>query len=213
MRMERINEHQVRCVVTSQDLKSHQISPADLKYGSKEMQELFREMLKNASEQYHFNEDGLPVMIEAIPFNQNELLIIISAVENAEELDPHFARFRDTEGKTEPLTDGGAFQDEEDAPDLKEVTYRFESFNEVVRFCHKFPAPKLRTELYKGETAHEYFIMVHRPDDLDRIAFIKLLNIINEFTEGTLVADGTDSVLSEHGKPVMKNPHLTLAGL
>lgn len=93
MRMEKINEHQIRCVVNNADLAMHKITTNELRYGSNEANELFRTMLDEASAQYNFNEEELPVMIEAIPMNSEELLIIISAVEDADELDPHFVKF------------------------------------------------------------------------------------------------------------------------
>ena len=93
MRMERINDRQVRCLITAQDLKQRKLMLRELKYGNRETSELFREILTRATTEYGFNEDELPVMIEAVPLNANELLIILSAVEDAEELDPHFAHF------------------------------------------------------------------------------------------------------------------------
>ena len=93
MRMEKINSSQIRIVITSQDLQEWKLSVREMKYGSRETTELFRQMLQKAAQQFSFNQEGLPIMIEAVPIGPEELLLIISAVEDAEELDPHFASF------------------------------------------------------------------------------------------------------------------------
>ena len=212
MRMERINEHQVRCVITPQDLVAHKISSRDLKYGSKEMQELFRELLKDASEKYHFNEEGLPVMIEAIPIANNELLIIISAVEDADELDPHFARFRDT---SIPIDgeESKSFRETEEVPETNEAVFFFEHFNEVIAFCKRLAGVRISTSLYPGSEPHTHYLVLHRPESLSNDDFIRLLYGLNEFASP--VPDGATvyALLKEHGEPVMNNPHLILNAL
>ncbi len=42
MRMERINDRQVRCLITAQDLKQRKLMLRELKYGNRETSELFR---------------------------------------------------------------------------------------------------------------------------------------------------------------------------
>lgn len=208
MRMERINEHQVRCVVTNQDLLAHKITSKDLKYGSKEMQDLFREMLKKASEQYHFNEEGFPVMIEAIPVNHDELLIIISAVEDADELDPHFANFRSGRAEKEPAEPH--FDEPKDVPDLKVAVIFFEGFNEVIRFCKQFTLVNAETELYEGPEPHTYYFAIRRPEDMEKLAFIQFINSLNEIADVSMESETLYAFLGEHKKPVVKNPHLVL---
>lgn len=208
MRMERINEHQVRCVVTNQDLLAHKITSKDLKYGSREMQDLFREMLKNASEKYHFNEDGLPVMIEAIPVNNDELLIIISAVEDADELDPHFANFRSSRQEKET---GHVFLDEpKEIPDLKVAVIFMKGFNEAIRFAKQFTLVNATTELYDGPDPHTYYFVIHRPEDMEKMMFIQFINSLNEIAEVSMESKTLYALLKEHHSPIMQNPHLVL---
>ena len=55
--------------------------------------ELFREMMQQASNELGFEVDDIPLMIEAIPISSECLILIITKVEDPEELDTRFSRF------------------------------------------------------------------------------------------------------------------------
>ena len=57
--MEKINSSQIRIVITSQDLQEWKLSVREMKYGSRETTELFRQMLQKAAQQFSFNQEGL----------------------------------------------------------------------------------------------------------------------------------------------------------
>ncbi len=206
MRMEKINDRQVRCVVTSQDLSQRKITPEALRYGSKEASELFREVVSAASARFGFNEEQLPVMIEAVPLNQNELLIIVSAVEDAEEMDPHFARFRTPDeapdqGDRRPdlnlLTDN--------VPALRAGVLDFTAIDEVTAFCRRAAG------LFSGENLLYrenglYRLVLIRPEDLPNPDFLKVLNSLSEYGEPAPDSNLLYAYLLEHETPFMTDP-------
>ena len=50
-------------------------------------------MMQEAFREYGFTVDNSPLMIEAIPLSGETLVLIITRVDNPEELDSRFARF------------------------------------------------------------------------------------------------------------------------
>ncbi len=93
MKIEMINENQIKCTLTNEDLRERKISLGELAYGSDKAKKLFSELVQRANEQYGFESgDGIPLMIEAIPSQQN-LVMIITKVDNPDEMDPRFSRF------------------------------------------------------------------------------------------------------------------------
>lgn len=211
MRMERINDRQVRCVITAQDLEERKISLNELKYGSRETKELFHDMLSAASSKYRFNEEGLPIMIEAIPVSADELLVIISAVEDAEELDPHFAKFADVESispenSEEEKTAGFAAQ-ERLMETVRSCLLDMADIDAVIRFCRKIgPVYPGHSALYRKEHAEGYYLALMRPEDMSGKDFNAVLNSVMEYAD--LVPGGTvlAAYLKEHDKPVMEEP-------
>lgn len=93
MKIEKINENQIRCTLTREDLDSHQIHLSELAYGTEKAKNLFRDMMRQAHNEFGFEADNIPLMIEAIPINSDSIILIITKVEDPEELDTRFSKF------------------------------------------------------------------------------------------------------------------------
>lgn len=93
MKIEKVNDYQIRCTLTSDDLADRQIKISELVYGSDKTKKLFRDMMQQASLQFGFEAEDIPLMIEAIPLNSGCLVLVITKVEDPEELDTRFSNF------------------------------------------------------------------------------------------------------------------------
>ena len=93
MKIEKINENQIRCTLTREDLASRKLQIRELAYGTEKAKNLFREMMQQANFEFGFEAEDIPLMIEAIPLNADCIVLIITKVEDPEELDTRFARF------------------------------------------------------------------------------------------------------------------------
>ena len=71
----------------------HQVNLRELAYGSEKAKKLFRDMMQQAQIQFGFEADNIPLMIEAIPVNLDSIILIITKVEDPEELDTRFPDF------------------------------------------------------------------------------------------------------------------------
>lgn len=217
MHMEKINEHQVRCTLTAQDLSARSLSLKDLKYGSSETMDLFRDIVNRVTSEFSFNSEQFPLMIEAIPLPEDSLLLIISAVEDAEELDAHFAQFAAAAKDMEPgITDGeDTFYEPEHADHVHvDVSLiRFSCIDDVIGFAKKVgPSFQGENELYLTPD-HTYYLVMHRPENMEGRDFLNFLNSIMEY--GDLMENSAlrAAYLEEREKPVMKDPLKTLLSL
>lgn len=93
MKIERLNENQIRCTLNKADLADRELLISELAYGTERARELFRDMMQQASVELGFEADDIPLMIEAIPVSSECLILIITKVEDPEELDTRFSRF------------------------------------------------------------------------------------------------------------------------
>ena len=93
MKIERLNENQIRCTLNKSDLASRQLKINELAYGSDKAKELFRDMMQQASYELGFEAEDTPLMIEAIPVSSECIVLIVTMVDNPEELDTRFSRF------------------------------------------------------------------------------------------------------------------------
>ncbi|QFJ54105.1 adaptor protein MecA [Pseudobutyrivibrio xylanivorans] len=93
MKIEKINENQIRCTLSREDLISRHIKLSELAYGSAKARELFRELMEQASYQYGFEAEDIPLMIEAIPLSSESIVLLVTKVDSPDELDTRFSRF------------------------------------------------------------------------------------------------------------------------
>ncbi|MBQ7954464.1 MAG: adaptor protein MecA [Lachnospiraceae bacterium] len=93
MKIEKMNENQIRCTLTREDLANRELKISELAYGSEKAKNLFRDMMQQASYEFGFEAEDIPLMIEAIPINSECIVLIITKVEDPEELDTRFSKF------------------------------------------------------------------------------------------------------------------------
>lgn len=93
MKIEKVNDHQIRCTLTKADLADRELKISELAYGTEKAKNLFRDMMQQAAQKFGFEADDIPLMIEAIPLNADCIVLIITKVEDPEELDTRFSKF------------------------------------------------------------------------------------------------------------------------
>ena len=95
MKIERINDNQIRCTLTGQDLADRHLQLSELAYGSDKAKRLFHDMMQQASYELGFEAEDIPLMIEAIPLSGGSIMLNVTKVEYPEELDSRFSNFTD----------------------------------------------------------------------------------------------------------------------
>lgn len=113
MKIEKINENQIRCTLSKADLVDRQLRISELAYGTEKAKALFREMMQQASAELGFEADDIPLMIEAIPISSECLVLVITKVEDPDELDTRFSKFSpDQSDDSEDVDTDEAYVDE-----------------------------------------------------------------------------------------------------
>ena len=117
MKIEKINDHQIRCTLTSEDLASRNIKLSELAYGSEKARSLFRDMMQQAAMDFGFEAEDIPLMIEAVPLSSEKIVLIITKVESPDELDTRFSNFTQFDADEED-EDGLLSDNDHDMNDL-----------------------------------------------------------------------------------------------
>jgi adapter protein MecA 1/2 len=113
MKIEKVNENQIRCTLSKTDLQNRQIRISELAYGSEKARTLFRDMIQQANQEFGFEVEDIPLMIEAIPTSAESVILLITKVEYPEELDTRFSKFTEADADLYGLDE---FSAENDAP-------------------------------------------------------------------------------------------------
>lgn len=147
MKIERINENQIRCTLNRSDLADRQIELSELAYGSDKARRLFHELIQTAAAEVGFDVENMPLMVEAIPMSMDSIVLIVTRVEDPDELDTRFSRFSpNTEeewNETDPVDDlmGGLL---EGAELLKELIQKSAAGQTAPQFSVSSQEPTLQ---------------------------------------------------------------------
>ncbi|MDD7113566.1 MAG: adaptor protein MecA [Lachnospiraceae bacterium] len=122
MKLEKLNDNQIRCTLSKSDLDKRELRLSELAYGSPKARALFRDMIQQASVELDFDAENIPLMIEAIPISSDCLVLVVTKVEDPEELDTRFSRFSNPAIEEEDLNDL-SFASPDSFDDLEEEDY------------------------------------------------------------------------------------------
>ncbi len=85
MKLEKINNDKIKCIIGSDELANRHIEVEKLKYGSSETKALFKDIMDMAYKEFGFDINGVPLMIEAIPLSNGEIMLIVTKVSEKEQ--------------------------------------------------------------------------------------------------------------------------------
>ena len=80
MKIEKVNDNQIRCTLTKEDLADRQIKLSELAYGSEKARSLFRDMMQQANYEFGFEANDIPLMVEAIPLSADTIILVVTKV-------------------------------------------------------------------------------------------------------------------------------------
>ncbi len=158
MKIEKVNDNQIRCTLTREDLAERQIKLSELAYGTEKAKMLFRDMMQQAAYEFGFEADDIPLMIEAIPLSADTIILVITKVEYPEELDTPVKVLVD-------ITKLFMFQNLTELSKLAAVLGGFY---------------KGKNDLYEDVATHRYYLLVSKSRQTPE-EFNKVCNILSEY--------------------------------
>ena len=227
MKIEKVNENQIRCTLTREDLASRELKISELAYGTEKAKSLFRDMMQQANFEFGFEAEDIPLMIEAIPLNAECIVLIITKVEDPEELDTRFSRFApsvtedsdEEDDYDEPDSVGEIsdlfrrLQDRPAAPsaspssDTVEISeaenihsciFRMESLNDVLTAAAVTgPFYTGQSTLYKDDTSGKYLLLLTQQAD-GKDSYDRACNILSEYGTPKRFLSAGRTFLEEH---------------
>lgn len=111
MHIEKINDNQIKCILSQRDLLSRELDLSELAYGTEKARSLFREMIEQAHHDFGFEAENTPLMVEAIPISRDSIILIITRMDNPDELDTRFSRFSSMAGDDIVMEEDNDFSD------------------------------------------------------------------------------------------------------
>ena len=232
MKIEKLNDHQIRCTLTSEDLATRNIKLSELAYGSEKAKALFRDMMQQAAMDFGFEAEDIPIMIEAIPLSSEKIVLIIS---NENEDDDILSFGSDAFGdSSDQEPDETSMQLLDLLQQLKQAHKKEESSakkkdtpsipSDLVRLFtfHELDAAILaantlqgfyqgKNTLYKDPQAGDYYLILHQSQHT--IAeFNQVYHLISSYLQPKKYTTGTQAYYEEHFQKIINGNALQQLG-
>lgn len=203
VKIEKISDSQIKIVLNQADLKNRDIKISELAYGSKKAQELFRDMMETAFEEYGFDADNVPLMIEAVPLSIDSIMIIVTKVDNPDEIDEKLNAFRPKPNnrtfKKKPVEE----KEESSSPSL--TVYSFNKLDDVVDVSIRlYPLYCGVNSLYKDIDTKRYFLVLHK-NYFGNTNPHQIESILNEYGNKHVSSPLSEGFLAEHGELMIQD--------
>ncbi len=227
MKIEKVNENQIRCTLTKEDLASRQLKISELAYGTEKAKRLFRDMMQQANHEFGFEGEDIPLMIEAVPLNSESIVLIITKVEDPEELDTRFSRFapsvhedinseedEETEDTSdeildlfrklqteEPSSQASTVEAASEQSDIRPIyrLFHFVSLRPILSIIEGLPTSlKIESSLYKDHKTNHYLLLLSNINSDSAETYNKLCNRLSEYGSIQRVLPATPAYLAEH---------------
>ena len=221
MKIEKIDDNSIKCTLSSLDLSSRNLNLRDMTYGSQAAKRLFNEMMQKAKEEVGFSIENTPLMIEAIPLQGGAVQLIISKVDDPEELDTRFSKFsaagsgqngwiselatqilEGAQGLMKQLKETeeepGVAEEKKESGDEGIRLYRFRTLDRVIDAAKAVSYCDLgANSLYKAEDKKGYYLSLHsKGDDIDSLN--RAANLLLEYGERVNGGSATEAFYKEH---------------
>ena len=220
MKIEKVNENQIRCTLTREDLASRELKISELANGTEKAKSLFRDMMQQANFEFGFEAEDIPLMIEAIPLNADCIVLIITKVEDPEELDTRFSRFApsvtedsddstadevldlfrriQSEDNTANAPEAPSASAPEESDSVRSRLFRMDTLNQVINAAVVAAGHYhgLST-LYHEEGTDGYYLILTQGEE-DREVFDRVCNVISEYGIPKRSTPASLTFLEEH---------------
>ena len=211
MKIERINENQIKLTLTKSDLSERNIKIEDLTKTNEKTTALFRDIIEKAFEECGFEAENTPLMVEAMPASMDGIMIIVTKLEEGKtsDIDNKINIMKQTKDfnnfspfKRKPLYNPNS---QIKGDDNQLIIYSFDNIDDIIniseRVKNKFNGI---SSLYKYD--NRYFILLQNPSNSQKkYDFSNIEDIIGEYGQKHISAVLSKYFLIEHGEKIIEN--------
>lgn len=233
MKIEKINDNQIRCTLNKEDLEDRDINLSELALGTGKTKELFQDMMQQANDDFGFEVNDIPLMVEAMPLSSEGIVLVITKVDNPEDTKSHFANmfskeftddffsrlesmkmelddFEQIEGDTEESHK--AVSKEDTNSSLLYSIYVFDTLNDVISVAGQLASfYNGDSSVYKSPQNGRYYLSLCM-DTKDEHLLNKICSILTEQGEREEPSYAKELFYVEHFEEIIANKAIEKLG-
>lgn len=209
MKIEKINESQIKLILTQADLSERNIKLEDLTIPSEKTQELFHDIMETALEEYDFISENTPLMVEAVPVGLDSIMIIVTKIDSKNQESIGAKILSQQKDLRRFKRKSLVFQEGESDKNSDILIYSFAKLDDVIDFSLRIADTYHdASSLYK--LYDRYFIVLQIKQDGDENKAEELELILGEYGQKHISVQLSKYYLIEHGETIIENKAITL---
>ncbi len=211
MKIEKINENQIKLTLTNADLTERNIKLEELISPSNKTQELFRDIMEQAFTECGFCVDNAPLMVEATPVALDGLMIIVTKIQDKDSQKDKLSLISQNKELRRFKRKSIDTYTGENVSDNGISIYSFDALDDVINASIRL------NSTYSGynilfKYTEKYFLLIQNDSANDDISDEDIENIVSEYGTKHISTVLSKYHLLEHGEVIVKNPAIkTLA--
>lgn len=207
MKIEKLNDNQIRCTLTRADLADRQLKLSELVCGSEKAKSLFQDMMKQAASEFGFEAEDMPLMIEAVPASSDSIVLIITKVDDPEELDSKLSKFgsalQDLENKKLHALEKLEGAETKDTTALNVRLFSFATLDSVIHACTLLKSMFHGSSTLYKDTADNVYILALAREKHSASEFNKVCNMLSEYGSAEKTNAAILAFLEEHCETIV----------
>lgn len=208
MKIEKINDNQIKFLLTNEDLQEREIKLSELAQGSEKAQAFFRDIMTEAMLDCGFDATNSPLMIEAMPVTMDTVMIIVSKVTKDVNLDKTLSLIpKSLEDRKYKTGDIKTFEEEKQSYTLEEkdvYIYSFKTLEDIISLSIRLDEYNGANMIYKYQD--RYFLSLEKQGNFNT----SIENVISEYGQKHVSNVISKYYLDEHGEIIIKNDALKI---
>ena len=209
LKIEKINESQIKLILTQADLSERNIKLEDLTIPSEKTQELFHDIMETALEEYDFISENTPLMVEAVPVGLDSIMIIVTKIDSKSQESIGAKILSQQKDLRRFKRKSLVFQEGESDKNSDILIYSFAKLDDVIDFSLRIADTYHdASSLYK--LYDRYFIVLQIKQDGDENKAEELELILGEYGQKHISVQLSKYYLIEHGETIIENKAITL---
>lgn len=203
MRIEKISSTQVKFFLNQTDLAERNINLSELASSSEKAQELFKEIMSQAVDTCGITLDNTPLMVEAVPLSEDNIVIIVSKVSDPDEIQSKLSLIPPTMVERKYITKPMSAEIRPVPIDDKSLSiYSFESLDIVSDACRVIQRHyDGASQLFKYDNA--YYLVI-QTDSILQLTSDDFDTLTTEYGKKHISTIVSKAFLIEHSEVIIK---------
>ncbi len=225
MKMEKLNENQLKVDIFKEDLIDRDLNIAEIFYGGDKVRDFFHELMEIAYEEHDFSVNNIPILVEALPMNKDEISLMVTKIVDAEDFQDKLDHVSKDGGMVRDLMSKlvAAKNSEKEKAKEKEIKsmpkskviktkenliiFSFDNIDLVANVSKRIESKfEGTTILYKNEK--KYYLLLETIKSKKIANQDEIENILNEYGDKHISTGESKFYLKEHGEVIIKKDAL-----